>query len=140
MKTIKVASFVAFLLLSMIQVNGQKLESGAILGYHTGEFTLAEGVTSTQFEGFIAEEYLPALEKHFPGMKMFLLKGERGEHINNYGLLFYFENIEVRNEWIPEPGKLGEKGEKALEKMQDLVDKFYKMITQKTTYTDWLVL
>jgi hypothetical protein len=124
----------------MIQVSGQKVESGAILGYHTGEITLAEGVTPSQFEGFIAEEYLPAMEKHFPGMKMFLLKGERGEHINDYGLLFYFENIEVRNEWIPEPGKLSEKAKKALEKMQDLEDKFNKMINQNTTYTDWLVL
>jgi len=116
------------------------LESGVLFGLHSYEIKLKENVTSEQFEKYYMDEYIPACEEIMPGVKFYLLKGDRGEYDNKYGALIYFKSLEERDMWIPEPGKMSEKGEKAMEKFQPYVDKLNELITYKSKFTDWLVL
>ena len=120
-------------------VKSQKLESGNVLGFHSYEITLIGDATPDQFEKFYIEEYIPAFEESMPGVKLSLLKGERGEYIGKYGVIIYFKSLEERNIWIPEPGNMSEKGKKAMEKLQLLIDKFYEMATLESKYTDWII-
>lgn len=119
---------------------GPNLQSGNIFGLHALKIKLKENVTPTEFEKFYLEEYVPTFEEHFPGIKLYLLKGERGENNGNYGQFIYFKSLDERNSWIPEPGNMSEKGEEAMSKFQPTQDKLNEMIEWKAVYTDWLVL
>ena len=121
-------------------VDGPNLKSGNIFGLHVLKITLKENVTSSEFEKFYKEEYVPAFEKQFPGLKFYLLKGERGENKGKYGQFIYFKSLDERNYWIPELGKMSEKGKEAMSKLQPVQDKLEEMIEYKSTFTDWLVL
>jgi uncharacterized protein (TIGR02246 family) len=120
--------------------SGPNLQGGNMFGLHALTITLKENVTSTEFEKFYLEEYTPKFEEHFPGIKLYLLKGERGENKGKYGEFIYFKSLDERNYWVPEPGSMSEKGEEAWSKFQPTQDKLNEMIEWKTIYTDWLVL
>jgi len=117
-----------------------QLGSGNLFGLHTLKITLQENVSSSEFEKFFKEEYIPALEQHMPGVKFLLLKGERGLSKGEYGELIYFKSLEERDYWIPEPGNMSEKGEDAMNQMQPLIDRLFEMIEYESSFTDWLVL
>jgi len=121
-------------------VGGPTLQSGNMFGLHALKITLKENVTSMEFEKFFLEEYAPTFEKHFPGIKLYLLKGERGENEGEYGEFIYFKSLDERNYWIPEPGNMSDKGKEAMSKFQPTQDKLIEMIEWKSVYTDWLVL
>jgi ketosteroid isomerase-like protein len=115
------------------------LQSGSIITLHTLQITLKENVTSFDFENFYIEEYIPELEKHFPGTQLYLLEGERGKNMGKYGELLYFSSLDERNYWFPEPGTFSEEGKKAWSEFQPTQNKLNEMIEWKTEYTDWLV-
>ena len=140
MKTIKLLLVFTFLVSFLSSSYCQKLEQGILFGLHSYEITLKGDVTPEQFEKFYTEEYIPAFEKAMPGVKLFLLKGDRGEYAGKYGILIYFKSLEERNNWIPEPANMSEMGKKAVEKLQPLIDEFNEMVTHESKYTDWAVL
>lgn len=115
------------------------LESGNVLGVHAYEISLKEDVTAEQFEKYYNEEYIPAVEENMPGVKLYLLKGERGEYKGKYGAIIYFKSLEERDYWIPEPGTRSEKGKEAMELLQPYTDKLNEMISYKSKYTDWII-
>lgn len=116
------------------------LESGNLFGLHSYEISLKENVTPDQFEKYYNDKYIPALEESMPGVKLYLLKGERGEYEGKYGAVIYFKSLEERDMWIPEPGSMSEEGKKAMERLQPYTDKLNEMMTNKSKYTDWIVL
>ena len=115
------------------------LESGNLFGLHSYEISLKENVTPDQFEKYYIEKYIPALEEIMPGVKLFFLKGERGEYTGKYGAVIYFKSLEERDMWIPEPGNMSEEGKKAMEKLQPYQDKLNEMMSYKSKYTDWII-
>ncbi len=121
-------------------VSGPGLQSGNVFGLHANKITLKDNVTPAEFEEFYLKEYAPAFEKSFPGTRLYLLKGDRGEYQGDYGEFIYFKSLDERNYWIPEPGTMSEKGEEAWSKFQPAQDKMNGMLEAKSKYTDWLVL
>ncbi|TFH38562.1 MAG: DUF4440 domain-containing protein [Bacteroidia bacterium] len=120
--------------------NSMNFNSGNIFGLHHLKITLKENVSPAEFEKFYTEEYIPEFEKLFPGVKIYLLKGERGANKDKYGGFICFKSLEERNYWIPEPGKMSEKGIETLKIFQPWQDKADKMFTEELiSYTDWLV-
>ena len=104
---------------------GQTLQKGNVLGFHNATFIPNPDVTLNQCIGFMKDKYLPEVEKNFPGVKCYLLKGLRGE---------------VRNKFWKADGTYTDMGNAAVEKLKPLNDemgKFGKMIDK---YTDWVVL
>lgn len=140
MRKIKLLSLSALVIFCISSSYGQQLESGNLFGLHSYELTLLNDVTPEQFEKFYMEEYFPAAEKAMPGVKFYLLKGERGEYEGKYGILIYFKSLEERNYWIPEPGNMSEEGKKAMESLQPLIDRLFEMVTLERKYTDWIIL
>jgi hypothetical protein len=124
-----------FVVLSMAY--GQKVEKGAMVA--TWIYSPKAEVNIEKFEGFLENEYIPALKKSFEGVNFFLLKSDRGSKDGVYGVLVVFKSVEARNEWWPEKGQSSEKAKKAMEKMGDISDKFTEMTTMES-WNDWVVL
>jgi len=127
------------LILTGITGYSQKLESGNVLSVHNVEINADNGMTNAQVEKFIEDEYIPALEKNFPGVKMLMMKGERGARTEKYSYLMVFKSIDKRNRWFPESGKMSEETKQALKNMQDLENKCNSMI-KSISWTDFLIL
>ena len=111
-----------------------------MIGLHSYDITLNDGVTPDQFETFYLEKYIPAIEESMHGVKVKLLKGERGEYKGNYGVIMYFKSLKDRDYWIPEPSTMSEEGKKAMEKLQPMMDKMKEMMTFESKWTDWIIL
>ncbi len=115
------------------------LQAGNLLGLHTIHYELAPGVTLDEYLEFMKDEYAPAWEEHFPGVKGFVLRGRTGECEGCTGFLFFIESVEVRDKYWKEDGSFTELGEAADEKMQLSIEEGSKFGESTTTYTDWLI-
>ena len=54
---------------------GQTLPKGSVIGLHTSVVTLNPGVTLDHYMDFMNNKLFPEFEKHFPGIKLYLVKG-----------------------------------------------------------------
>ena len=66
---------------------GQTLNKGSMIGVHPMTITLESGVTMDQFLDFFTNKWIPEVEKLFDGWKGIIVKGNKGEHVNEYGLV-----------------------------------------------------
>ena len=130
---------VAVFILLAGTVFSQTLKKGTVLGIHHLTVTLAPDVTMDQYLDFINNKYLPEFEKHFDGWKGFLMKGDRGEHKNEYGLEWYIESLEARDKYFDSEGEMNDVGNAAMEKMSPILEEQEKLGTWTSTYTDWVI-
>ena len=128
----------AFILLAGVAF-GQHLQKGIILGVHHMTITLKPDVTMDQYLDFIKNKVIPEREKHFDGWKLFIVKGNKGEHVNEYGVAYYIESMKDYNEIYNNDGSQTDKGKAGSEKMQPIMDELEKLGTGASTYTDWLI-
>jgi hypothetical protein len=118
---------------------GQTLNKGSVLGVHHVTINFNSGVTWDQYLEFLNDKMIPATEKHFAGLKLFVMKGDRGENENGIGYLWYFKTVEDRDMYFTAEGGLTEKGMAAQLKLQPLVEEGAKLGTYTTTHTDWII-
>ena len=78
-------------------------------------------------------------QKHFQGVKITLLKGDRGVKKDGYCILLHFESVEVRNQWWPQDGISSDKAKAALSNLKTQDDRLNSMINWES-FTDWIVL
>ena len=117
---------------------GQTLQKGNLVGLHVMTINLDPDVTMNQYLVFYVNKYIPEFEKNFPGVKLYLIKGIRGENENNFGRIYFFDSEEVRDKYF-ENGTLNELGKSAFEKLQPITDELQKLGTYTSTYTDWII-
>jgi hypothetical protein len=140
MKTKTLLCLCLFMGVGLTQLSAQSFKKGAVLGIHTYSFTLNPDVTLNQFIDFMMNKYIPESDKNFPGTKMFLLKGDRGEKKNQVGLLTVFESVQVRDKYYPAADKTSPEGDAATEKMNTITGEMMKLIIEYTpVYTDWII-
>jgi len=118
---------------------GQTLQKGNLLGHHVMTINLDPDVTMNQLIDFYVTKYIPEFEKNFPGVKLYLAKGIRGENENNYASISLFESVEDRDKYYNEDGTPTELGNSAWEKLQPIIEKGSKLGTFTSTYTDWVI-
>ena len=119
---------------------GPVLQSGNVLGIHVASYELAPGVTEDEWINFFKEKWHPEFEMHFEGARVFLLRGLRGEYMDQMGTLFYFESVEVRDKYWKEDGSYTELGQAAFDKMQPISEKANELAEWSSSYTDWMIL
>jgi hypothetical protein len=134
----KLILITAFFLLSGMAF-GQTLKKGNLIGFHSWKPVLAEGVTMDQYIKFIKEKICPAYEKNEPGLKCFVLTAKRGECADCVGFMFVFPTEQDRNKYHNEDGTNTELLNKAMTKLQPLIDEWQKMESAPDAYTDWIV-
>lgn len=133
----KLIIIMAFAAISKITF-AQPLQKGNVIGVHAMTVTLKPGVTMEQVENFYTRVLIPAYEQAFPGAKGFLLKGDKGEHQNKLGLIWWLGTRQDRDKYFTSDG-LTEAGTATLEKVKKVDDERGKLAEETNSYTDWIV-
>ena len=139
----------AFLLLCLLlafsisQLSAQTFKKGAVVAVGTYEMTLNPDVSLNQFLEFYTNKYVPEFEKNWPGVKQYLMIGDRGENKNKLGVILIFESTAVRDKYYPvEDAETTSDAVKAAnEKMKVMGAEISKYVVSgtRTTYTDWII-
>ena len=134
----------AFILLAGTAFS-QTLKTGAHLGIQALKIDLAPGVTMEQYLDFTTNTFIPEAEKHFQGMKAFLLGG--GMEIGGseelkveYSIIFYFESEEVFNKFFDAEGNPNDVFMEAIEKLGPTSEKMDKLGTNSAPTLGWMIL
>jgi hypothetical protein len=130
---------IAILGLTVCAANGQTLGKGNLIGTHVITLDLKPGYTADQAMDFFIKKYIPAAEESFPGMKVYAVKGIRGENENKFGQLAVFESEAIRDKYYKKDGSYTEAGNEAMKKLQPVLDEFIPMGTFTSVYTDWVI-
>jgi len=143
MKTKTLILLCLFLGIATTQLFSQTLKSGAVIAVNTYTFTLKPDVTMNQFIDFYVNKYIPEFEKNYPGVKEFLLTGNRGEKKNQIGVIDYFESVAIRDKYYPieNDTTMNAVVKAAEEKMKSINEEVGKFFVPGSTrvYTDWLI-
>jgi hypothetical protein len=130
---------IAALFLLTGAVYGQNLKKGNTLGQHVFTLTLNPDVTMDQYLNFCKTKFIPEYEKNFPGLKMYIVKGIKGECLNCDGMILVWKTkADLEKYWSKEGATELTKAANA--KMKPLFDELGKLA--KSTgdkYTDWEV-
>lgn len=139
----KTKSFLLLCLLlgfSVTQLCGQTLKKGAVCGIHTFTLNINPDATLNQVKDLFLNKYIPEVEKNFPGTKVYLLSGDRGENINKLALMTVFESVQIRDKYYPTPDESSPEGTAANEKVVAAIGDVSNILLGYTTvYTDWIV-
>ena len=129
----------AIMLFTMLSF-GQALQKGNLVGTHVMTVSLQSSVSMDQFIKFYKTKYIPAFEKNYPGVKIFMLIGDRGEKKNQIGEILYFESVKVRDKYWPVEDTSSDFEKAAAEKMKPIDEEFRKLVVDITNdYTDWVI-
>jgi len=135
----KLLVITAFLLFAGIAF-GQTLQKGNLIGVHVMSVELKPGATMDQFIDFFNKKAKPEWEKIHEGMKVFIMKGIRGENVDEIGMLYQFKDEAARDKSYNDDGSISEFGQKVQEKLAPILTEAGKIGTWTFKYTDWLVL
>ena len=123
---------------------GQNIHKGSLISIHpsTSAPNLKEGVTMEEYLKFYTTKAIPAFEKAFPGIKMYLIKSLRGQDSSRLGALYVCNSEADRNKYFNNDGTRTELGKAAGAKLNDITKEFDKYRTRSDApdrYTDWLI-
>lgn len=115
------------------------MHKGSLLGLHTFTLNLKEGVTMEGYTKFFTSKAIPAYEKAFPSMKMYLIKSLRGQDRSSMGVIFMFNSETDRNKYYNNDGTMTELGKAASAKLNDVGkerDKYETVSNAPNKYND----
>jgi hypothetical protein len=105
------------------------------------ESALKPGVKAADFEQFARGEMAGAVAKNVKGMKIKILKGDRGERKGAYILVWEFDSVATRNQFFPREGGLGAAPfDEAWEQIKTVMGKFKSYVKDLGDYTDYAVV
>ena len=84
---------------------------------------LKADVDTTEFEKFAYEEFNPAFDGTFPGLKEYIARSDRGIDVGSYSLIMIFDSQIVRDLMIPARG--------------NPTDWFLKIMEDQKLWTPW---
>ncbi|MCX6302034.1 MAG: hypothetical protein NTW82_07595 [Bacteroidia bacterium] len=140
MKTKTLLLLCLLLVFSVTRLSAQTLKKGAVCGIHTFTLNINPDATLNQVIDLFLNKYIPEVEKNFPGTKVYLLSGDRGENINKLALMTVFESVAVRDKYYPGSDKTSPESDAANEKVVAAIGDVSNILLSYTTiYTDWIV-
>lgn len=130
---------VATLLLFAGFTYGQSLKKGCIVGVHHITITLKDGATMDQFLAAF-ESWAAEASKLMKGWNAYLVKGNKGAHANEYGLVWYIDSKEAHDRYLNKDNSWTEEGNSLVGKIQPYLDELEKYGTWTSEFTDWMFL
>jgi hypothetical protein len=112
-----------------------------LFGIHRLE--LKPGVSTQDFERFLREEWR---SWDIPGLRLYVAKADRHEHLGSYALVFEFEQAEVRDRYWPRPGpEMSEEGQRVFDRAlaapgQRQAWERWGTLVNDVAGTDWVVV
>ncbi|MEA1878373.1 MAG: hypothetical protein U9N86_16145 [Bacteroidota bacterium] len=92
------------------------------------------------FESFVSEEFNSAMHNKIPGLNLYVLKGDRGERKGHYILVYIFDTVERRSEYIPREGEVTKEFTKVFKQVSTVFEKFKGFQNDEISYTDYIVM
>ena len=118
----------------------QELKKNTLFGVHVLTIQLKPNATMEQFKTFFVNNVLPEYEKHWEGLKGYLVQSARGEYKNRFAIVWMFKTEAIRNKYFnadDTPNNLEETG---LEKVKPINKELEKYGTYTIRYMDdWIV-
>ena len=143
MKTRTLLLLCLLLSFSVSQLSAQTLKKGAVVAVGIYEMTLNPDVSLNQFFDFYNNKYIPEFEKNWPGVKLYIMAGDRGENKNKFGAILIFKSVAVRDKYYPaeDANTTSDAWKASTEKMKVMDAEFSKYVVSgaRTTYTDWII-
>jgi hypothetical protein len=119
---------------------GQRLQKGNLFGLHTITVNLNPNVTLDEFKTFFVRKVIPEYEKHWTGLKGYLVKSVRGEYKNSFAIVWLFETEAARDKYFNADGSPNELEKSAFEKVKPSEEELKKYGTYTIKYMDdWVV-
>ena len=107
--------------------------------YGLREIELRRGVDEAEFERFVTEEWYPAWRWPGAGMRLRILRGDRGNRAGKYLLLLEFDSVEARDRCFPPPGGPSEEFQRRLEAVAEVEAKRAALMA-RGLWTDYVVV
>ena len=117
----------------------QTLEKGNNIGIHILTITPNPDVTFNQYMDFFVNKWIPKFEESFPGLKLYIAKGNRGEHDNYFALFFVYDSEETRDKFWPEDELTSDFGTECMEKLAPTYQELQRLGTWTSVLTDWVI-
>ena len=123
---------------------GQKLGKANLLSIKIMEIQLVEGKSLEEFKAFYLSDVIPACEKAFEGLKIYMLKSVRGEYKNELAVIWIFESEAARNKYFNDDASAGNFTDLGKETMERLKGIRQEMNSNYGRWTgneqdDWIV-
>jgi len=135
----KLITIVALILLTGT-VYSQTLKKDAVIAISTYTITLQPGITMEQYVDFLMKKYIPEYEKIFPGSKMYVLHGDRGEKKDQIGFMWYFESLKARDKYYPTESDFSDAAQLAWGRMDAISEEESKYVVNSSrVFTDWII-
>ncbi len=133
-------TFLTFLVLLPVFCFCQQLHKETLFGVHLITVELKPGATIDQFKSFFVKEVLPDYEKHWKGLKGYLVKSVRGPSKNRFAIVWVFDTEAVRNSYFNADGTPNALEKAALDKVKPIEEKLARFGTYTVEYMDdWVV-
>ena len=117
-------------------VVSQAQEASPVYGVHNIE--LGDGVDAADFEEYVIEELVPAWKEPRNGMRIMVLKGDRGERKGKYQLIYAFDSKETRDKFFPpDTQRASELFRKTMEPVNEVMQGLGKFKIERKSYTDY---
>lgn len=130
---------IAVLAVTVHNTYSQSLERGNLLGFHIMTINLKPNVTMDQFTTFYISKVIPEYEKQLEGLKIYIVKGIRGEEANRIGMIWLFGSDKARDKYFNPDGTRTALGDSAADKLKDIRQQLDKIGMVTSKYTDWVV-
>jgi hypothetical protein len=131
---------IAVIVLLTGTVYSQILKKDVVIAVSTYTITLQPGVTMEQYVDFLMKKYIPEYEKNFPGSKMYVLHGDRGEKKDQIGFMWSFESVKVRDKYYPTESDFSDAAQLAWGKMDAISTEEGKYaVNSSRVFTDWVI-
>jgi hypothetical protein len=116
---------------------------GAVVILNTGSTTLKPEVSLNQFRDFYINKYAPEIQKYMPEMKVYLLRGDRGEKKNQIAELWVFDSVAGRDKYWPKENDTNTSPamKEAVTKLEAIGQEYEKYVNTggNRVFTDWIV-
>jgi hypothetical protein len=111
-----------------------------LFGVHPITVQLKPNVTMEQFKTFFVNEVLSEYEKHWVGLKGYLVKSVRGDHKDHYAIVWVFDTEKARDGYFNADGTPNDLEKVAFEKVKPIEEKLARYGTYTIDYKDdWVV-
>ncbi|MCK5821738.1 MAG: hypothetical protein KAH17_07625 [Bacteroidales bacterium] len=110
---------------------------GEVIGVHYLDVKKKKEIS---FERFVTKEFNVAMHNKIPGLNLFVLKGDRGDMTGKYILVYIFDSVERRNDYIPLEGEPTKEFLDAFNQISTVFEKFKSFQNDEFSYTDYIVI
>jgi len=116
-------------------------DAGNTFVYGVHEVELRDGIGTDEFEAFVRGPYATAWKDEIAGLGRAVLRGERGNNVGGYRVVFRFRPHTLRDRYVPNPTTLSDEYKAQVEPLLPAtIDEQFWGMAGTTGFSDWVTL